>query len=260
MLPPWTLHLDVLGVAALAIALYEYAARRVENPRRRQRAAWYSGVVLVLAVSYWPIHDLAEESLFSVHMVQHMTYTLLAPPLLLLGMTRKLADVTIARPSLLRFVKPLAHPFVAFVLFNVTLVVTHWPKVVNLAIGNEFFHLSVHIWLVITAVLAWIPVASPTPALPRLRPAMQILYLFFQSILPNVPASFLTFSKVQLYTAYGDGALAFGLTPVADQAIAGLIMKLGGTFIIWGAMTFVWFRWTASEQRWEAIEHDLRRA
>ena len=51
-----------------------------------------------------------------------------------------------------------------------------------------------------------------------------------------------------LYPAYGDSALAFGLTAVEDQTIAGLIMKLGGTFCFWFLMTMIWFRWVVRKR------------
>jgi putative membrane protein len=100
-------------------------------------------------------------------------------------------------------------------------------------------------------------VASATTVLPRLRPPAQLLYLFLNSILPTIPASFLTLSTVPLYPAYGNASLAFGLTPVVDQTIAGLIMKIGGTMLFWVIMAIIWFRWSASEHRWDQIEQEL---
>jgi putative membrane protein len=79
-----------------------------------------------------------------------------------------------------------------------------------------------------------------------------------QSLLPTVPASFLTFSSVALYPVYGDAALEFGLTAVADQTIAGIIMKLGGGLIIWITIAVIWFRWAAEEREWDKVESSLR--
>jgi putative membrane protein len=87
---------------------------------------------------------------------------------------------------------------------------------------------------------------------------MQLVYLFLNSILPTIPASFLTFSSVPIYPAYGDASLAFGLTAVADQTIAGLIMKIGGTVYFWILMAVIWFRWASEEKRWDQIEEELR--
>jgi putative membrane protein len=104
----------------------------------------------------------------------------------------------------------------------------------------------------------WMPVLSPTTAIPRLPPPGQMGYLFAQSLLPTIPASFLTFSTVPLYPVYGDAALAFGITAVADQTIAGVIMKLGGGLLLWATIAVIWFRWTKQEREWERLESTLR--
>jgi putative membrane protein len=85
-----------------------------------------------------------------------------------------------------------------------------------------------------------------------------MFYLFAQSLLPTIPASFLTFSSVPIYPVYGDAAMAFGLTAVADQTVAGVIMKIGGGLLLWSTIAVIWFRWTKQEREWESIESTLR--
>jgi len=85
-----------------------------------------------------------------------------------------------------------------------------------------------------------------------------MLYLFLQSLLPTIPASFLTFSSVPIYPIYGNAALAYGLTAVADQTIAGVIMKVVGGFLLWATIAMIWFRWTKQERDWERLEASLR--
>ena len=79
-----------------------------------------------------------------------------------------------------------------------------------------------------------------------------------QSLLPTIPASFLTFSSVPIYPVYGDAAMAFGLSAVADQTIAGVIMKIGGGLLLWSTIAVIWFRWTRQEREWESLESTLR--
>jgi putative membrane protein len=86
---------------------------------------------------------------------------------------------------------------------------------------------------------------------------MQMAYLFAHSILPTVPASFLTFSTVALYPAYGHAAEVYGLTAVADQALAGVIMKIIGGLYLWAWIAVIWFRWAGAERRWDEIEQEL---
>jgi len=193
-----------------------------------------------------------------VHMVEHMVLTLVVPPLLLMGTPRWLADVTLGHPAAARILRPLCKPVPAFVLFNATFILIHWPDFVGWMSSNEPFHFLAHTWLFAVAVYMWMPVLSPTRAIPKLSRPGQMFYLFLQSLLPTIPASFLTFSTVAMYPVYGDAAEAFGMTALADQTIAGIIMKLGGGFLIWGTIAVIWMRWTREERQWDEVESSLR--
>ncbi len=266
MLPPWHPHYDVWVIVFVLAYGYWYADRRLrpvlapEAPQATagQKWQWYIGVFLLWLVSGWPIHDLGEQSLFTVHMVEHMVIALFMPPLLLRGTPRWLADATLGRPSVSRWIRPLARPVPAFVLFNATFIVIHWPELVGWMLTNSTMHFAVHAWLFVVSILMWLPVFSPTPAIPRLAPPAQMFYLFLQSLLPTIPASFLTFSTVPMYPVYGDAALAFGLTAVADQTIAGVVMKVVGGIFLWVTIATIWFRWTKEEQELDELEASVR--
>ena len=266
MLPAWHPHFDVWALVFVLAFGYWYAERRLrpvvspEAPGAStgQKWQWYGAVFALWMVSGWPMHDIGETSLFTVHMVEHMVIALVIPPLMLRGLPRWLADVTLGHPKVARFLRPLARPVPAFALFNSTFIIIHWPDLVGVMLQGAVPHLLVHAWLFGVSILMWMPVFSPTPALPRLPASGQMFYLFLQSLLPTIPASFLTFSSVAIYPVYGDAALAYGLTAVADQTIAGVIMKLGGGLLLWGTIAVIWFRWTRQEREWERLEATLR--
>ncbi len=266
---PWPtphVHWDVLGtifVLGFAYAYAETRLRRLVAPgsppaTRRQWWQWFGGLFFMLVVSSWPLHDIAETSLFSVHMIEHLVIAYVTAPMLLMGMPRWMADATIGRPAVARILRPFVHPVAAFVVFNSVMIAIHWPDMVTIMVTNSFGHFLIHATLFATALATWMPILSPTPALPKLRRPMQVLYLFGQSILPTIPASFLTFSTTPFYPVYGDAALAWGITPLADQTVAGVIMKLGGGFLILIVMAVIWFRWVTEERKWDEIEAELR--
>jgi putative membrane protein len=92
-----------------------------------------SGLLALLVASGWPIHDLGEGYLFSVHMVQHLVYSILAAPLLLLGTPTWMARALLSPPTLLRSVRWLSRFLPATILFNVVVIITHIPVVVDAA-------------------------------------------------------------------------------------------------------------------------------
>lgn len=225
----------------------------VASPARK--TAFLFGLFFLLAGEEWPIHDLAEGYLFSGHMVQHMLFAYVVPPLLILGTPRWLYRRIIGtgmRRAVYRFV---TRPMIAFVLLNGAIAAMHWVPVVNLQLSSEVFHLAFHLLLLGAGVAMWSIVLDPLPEYARLTEPFKMMYLFLQSIIPTVPASFLTFSEGTFYDAYARAPRVWEwLDPVTDQRIAGLIMKVGGGLLLWTAIAIVFFRWNAKEEQSKEIE------
>jgi putative membrane protein len=75
-----------------------------------------------------------------------------------------------------------------------------------------------------------------------------MFYLFLQSVVPTVPASFLTFGKTPLYHVYATFPRLWGISALTDMQVAGLIMKIAAGTLIWGVITIVFFRWFRREE------------
>ncbi|MGH2681425.1 MAG: cytochrome c oxidase assembly protein [Actinomycetota bacterium] len=260
-LPAFHVHLDVLAILGGLAAAYLLAARRHERdsgervePRRRAR--FLGGVGVLLLGAGWPIHDLAESYLYSMHMVQHMLFTFVAAPLLLTGMPAWMWRALLRLAPLRAVWSVLTRPLVALVVANGVLLFTHWPEVVTLSVGSELAHFSIHAVLLGSAILMWWPVVSPLPELPPLSRPGQLMYLFFQSLAPTIPASFLTFGTEPLYPVYAAFPRIWGLDPLTDQLIAGLVMKLVGGAILWVVIATIFFKWGHEEttEGWDALK------
>jgi putative membrane protein len=132
-------------------------------------------------------------------------------------------------------------------MFNVVVAVTHAPFWVNGTLYHHFWHFWSHLLLFTAAMFMWFPVVNALPEFPHLSRPLKMLYLFLQSIIPNVPAAFLTFATGAIYTYYSHVPRPFGISAVSDQQLAGAIMKVGGTFLIWGIIVVVFFRWYAEQ-------------
>lgn len=260
------LHGDVLGVIAALVVAYEFGLRRLGPtlaPRgeiavtRRQRVAFYSGIGSLLVVSAWPVHDIGEGSLFMFHMVEHMAFGFVAPPLLLMGIPWWLLRAVV-RP-VLPLLQVLVRPFVALVLFNAVLGLIHVPEVVDLMVRSDLAHFGLHVLVFVTGILMWWRVIDPLPDIPSLPPFFKMGYVFLHSLVPTIPASFLTLGDSALYPIYETMPRLWGISAHTDQVVAGLIMKLGGGLLLWGVITAIWFRWWAEEQRLDAAEREAVR-
>jgi putative membrane protein len=239
----------VLGVAVLACVAVRVVGPKVVPAGQpvvtRSQLAWLVlGLALLWLASDWPVHDIAEEYLFSVHMAQHMLLTFLVPPVLLLATPEWLARLVLGQGRLRRVFYAAARPLPAAVAFNGLQLFTHWPGVVNATVEHALLHYLVHTALVVTAFLLWMPVCGPLPELRISYPA-QMLYLFVTSIVPTVPVAWLTFAEGAVYSAYDIPQRLWDITVTDDQQLAGLVMKLVGGGFLWLVITIRFFQWAS---------------
>ncbi|HUP84702.1 MAG TPA: cytochrome c oxidase assembly protein [Acidimicrobiales bacterium] len=273
---PWAfhLHVDVFLVMSVLVVAYIEGIRRL-GPRHapagrphataKQRVRFGLGVALILVPATWPLHDIAEDYLFSVHMVQHTVLSLIAVPLMLIGTPSWLLS-RVVRP-LQPVVRRATRPLVATLLFNGVVAVSHAAGYVNYTSSHELAHFAAHTLLFAVSALMWLPVCHQLPELRPMSPPLRMVYLFGQSLLPNVPAIFLAFADNPIYRWYATAPRISGLSAVEDQQLAGAIMKVGGTTLIWGVIVVMFFRWYRATEldggpdqlRWEDVERELAR-
>jgi putative membrane protein len=268
-LPPFHVHIEVFllfgSIAAAFLIACKRRAEAGEATERRKKAMFLSGIGLLCLGASWPIHDLAEQYLYSVHMVQHMLFTLIAAPLLVAGSPVWMLRQMLRPRAFRRLFRFMTRPLVALIFFNGVLLFSHWPQIVQFSVESELFHFSLHVLMVLSALVMWWPVLSPLPEMPPLPAPGQMMYLFFQSLAPTIPASFLTFGHRPLYPIYATFPRIWGIGPMTDQLIAGLIMKLVGGMILWVVIGVVFFRWYAREQRsdfdplqYRNVDHEIQ--
>lgn len=227
---------------------------------RREVAFFVTGVVTFWLSDGWPLTALADR-MFSFHMIQHVLQAFVIPPLLLLGLPEWMGDVLLRNDRVRAVVRFLVRPLVAGVLFNLVFLVTHLPGVVALQLDNDLFHAADHLVLIGVSLAMWVPVFSPFPGLlPRMQPLSQMLYLFMMTLLPTIPSAFLLFGEVPLYPVYATVEQPWSLTLIDDMRIGGLIMKLGGGFLLWGIIAVKFFRWAAADERADREQRAARTA
>lgn len=267
----WRLNPDVILLCIFLLAGYFYAITQLRDlvsdagrVKRSQVILYCAGVLSLYLVAGTPVHDISEQYLFTAHMFQHTTFTMISAPLLLAGIPAWVWQAMLRPRGMMAVGKALTHPVVAFGIFNAVFVASHLPEVANYALYHHWFHGLVHVALVATALLMWWPILSNVLELPRLGPPLRMSYLFVQSLLPTVVAAFVTFADGAVYSFYEKAPRMWGITAVEDQQIAGGVMKLMGSLILWGFITVIFFQWHAKEEAeqespasWPEIEEEL---
>jgi putative membrane protein len=252
LLDPWRFqgHPEIWLLILFLIGAYTYAVKVIgpqagvpkdETLSRKNLIAFIGAIGLLWFSTDWPMHDISEEYLYSVHMFQHMVLAYFVPPLVLLAIPEWLFRAVIGEGKAYRFVKRLSTPIVAGLLFNVVVMITHIPGLVNRSAESSPLHYAMHILVVSTALCMWSPICSPAKEF-QIGYAGKTIYLFLMSVVPTVPAAWLTFAEDSVYKHYDIPIRVWGLSTETDQQLAGAVMKTGGSLFLWAIVIFIFFK------------------
>jgi len=251
----WNWEPSVIAGVALLTAAYLGAI----GPLRRKllhapkvglaKVVWFLlGMLVILFALVSPLDTLSDHYLFSAHMLQHLLLTLVAPPLLLLGVPAWFFQPIFRLPRLRRAAILFTNPLLAFILFNAVFLLWHVPAAYEAALNNERIHLIEHLSFIATAILFWWPILNPLTDLPRLPYAAQILYLFLAAVPTTILGALIIFAPSILYQTYAIAPRIYNISPMNDQQIAGIIMAMPAGMIYLGALSAVFFTWLSREE------------
>jgi putative membrane protein len=250
----------ILGLA-LSAWLYVRGVRRLwrssgagRGVRRWEACAYASGWFALFVALVSPLHPLGRV-LFSAHMTQHEVLMLVAAPLLVLG--RPVVAFLWALPKgwarevgawgrAAWFRKPwrvLTNPFAAWAVHAVALLAWHVPALFQATIDDEWVHTAQHLSFLLSALLFWWALIHGREGLAGYGAA--VLYLFTTSVYTGALGALITFASSVWYPAYAKTTAAWGLTPLEDQQLGGLIMWIpaGLVYIFAGLAMFAgWMR------------------
>ena len=247
---PWRYqqHLEIWVLIIGLIIAFVYAIR-VLGPKvvpngdvisRKQIRIFSLMIFLLLISTDWPLHDIAEEYLYSMHMLQHTILTYIIPPLALLATPEWLFRLLVGQGRTYRVIRFLTRPVIAAVTYNAVLLITHIPALVNRSAAGGPLHYSLHVLLVFSALMLWTPVCGPAKEW-RMSYGAMMTYLFCTSLVPSIPAGWLTFAEGSVYNHYDTPIRVWGMSVLSDQQLAGGIMKLGGAVFLWALIITIFF-------------------
>ena len=223
------------------------------------------GSIALVTVSGFGAYD---TTLVSVHMVQHMVLSMLAPIFLALGAPVTLALRTMPgrpRKALLsvlhsRIAKVLAFPLVAFGIFVVNPFALYFSSLYELTLRNGFVHELMHAHFLATGCLFFWPLLGRDPLPGRwpypARALLMVLSVPFHTVLG------LTIMQSATLLG-GDWYPSLNLPwadPVADQVTAGGVLWAGGEIISVAMLAVLVGQWVQQSRREAArIDRQLDR-
>jgi cytochrome c oxidase assembly factor CtaG/cytochrome c2 len=230
-----------LGLLALA-AFYGLAVHNLweaAGPGRGvtlRRVGWFYLGWAVLAVALISPIDALGSALFAGHMTQHVLIMMAAAPLLALGAPahiwlwllplawrRELAQGWRRQPPLRSAAHTFGSPLAIWLASTLALWLWHLPQLYEAALVNDFVHGVEHLSFLLTAWLFWGVVVRPLGHGSR-GAGVAVLLLFTAAMQSGVLGALITLAPSPWYTSYAATTAAWGLSPLADQQLAGVIM------------------------------------
>lgn len=232
---------------------------------RARQVAFHTGTLVALIALISPLDYLADHFLLSAHMVQHLLLLMVAPPLWLIGMPPLDLEGKAVPAIFKRLFQQITHPIAAFIIYNAILFGWHVPQAYDAALYHPGWHIIEHLSFLAIALLAWWPVLGFLPRLvPRANGPSQLFYLFMMMLSSTLLGAILTLANYPIYPFYltapgvvhglvlpsaAGGPRLWGLLPLADQQISGLIMWIPGNMLYFGALMIVLSGWLRSQEK-----------
>jgi len=216
------------------------------------------GLITILAALVSPLDSLGDQ-LMVMHMVQHMLLLDIAPILLILGLTKVLLrPVTRRLQRIERRAGFLGHPAFAVILYAAVLWLWHVPALYDKAQGDGWIHAFEHFTFFTAGALYWWHVLSPIRSRMRLAGLGPVAYMTGGKLLVGLLGVALAFAPRVIYPFYAHQPHYWGLTPLEDQMMAGLVMALEQSIVMGIALVMLFVQMLneseRSQQRAERFE------
>jgi cytochrome c oxidase assembly factor CtaG len=250
----WSVEPWVIAGLMTSLVLYTVGIRRLWSDAGagrgiRGREAWcfYTGWLLLALGLVSPLHAMGE-ALLSAHMVQHEILMLAATPLLVLGRPMlaalwaipfgwRAAVGALGRRGGVRAPwRWVTQPMIAGVIHAVAIWAWHVPTLYERSVRDEAVHALQHIAFIATALLFWWSILQARRS--RSRDGQGLAVLFMTALHTGALGALLAFAPSLWYPVYAATTGPWGLSPIEDQQLAGMIMWIpgGGAYVAAGLL------------------------
>lgn len=225
----FTFEWVLLGLVVAAAAAYAWAARD-DRPEPWRGALYALGLLLIGGSLNSPLETIAATRLLLVHLLQNGLIADIAPLLLLLGLTPKMRiwlDAHGASRIRARYALP---------AWLIAWYGTHAANFYDWALRSEWPLQLEHAILIAGGLLFWWPLVSG-----RLGPPAALAYLGAGFVASSFLGLALIFSSRPLYSFYEHAPRLWGLSPVRDQNLGGILMNAEQTLVF--LLAIGWYVW-----------------
>jgi cytochrome c oxidase assembly factor CtaG len=271
-LADWTWEPTVLAGLAVLIAAYWVLWRRGRLTAHDDTTPWAIsprartvmcalGILTGFVALCSPIDTGGDEYFFWIHMVQHLLLMMVAPPLVLLGITGIAPPPPGRARTARRLWTAITRPWTALIVFNATLLVWHVPQLYDTTLRVEPLHIVEHLTFIAAGVVFWWPIVDPIRA--HAGTTITSLKKVAMLTISGVPATCLglvfSLGPRPFYDFYAAAPRLWGVSALTDQQWAGAVMFGAGNIIFFIPITIIFLRMfgdpAADERAAELVDH-----
>ena len=255
-----TIPVEQLGAAvptAIVVGAYWRRARTLATrgaPVPRWRVVCFGAGTALSLLAVLPPLGVWDDQLVVAHMLQHLFLIDLGPLLIAAGLTGPLLQ-PILHVRWLSWLRHLAHPVVAYLLWAVNLYVWHLPALYQAAVHHDSIHALQHLMFVGCGINVWIALLGVLPTPAWFGNLARLGYIVALRLTGTVLANVLLWSATVFYPAYGTWEAHWHIGRLADQGLAGAVMMLEESLLTIGLFAWLFFKTAReSEERQELLE------
>lgn len=248
--PPinWGVEPAPMIMASILLAVYVrrwLAVRRSGDHKGAsipRLASWVAGCLTLVIAQGNPIDELGDY-LLVMHMVQHLLLLDVFPLLILFGLNRVLMRPLTRRVQWLeQRLGFIARPWFGLVAYTLGMWLWHVPTFYNAAAESSSVHLLEHMTFTAIGFLYWWHLLRPIPSRDRMTAMGPMAYMGITKVTVGLLGMALTFAPRAMYSFYTDQPNWWGLTPQADQGMAGALMATEQVLIMGVAFGVLFIR------------------
>jgi len=242
----WPLDPTVYAGLVALILGHAWLARRAGDAQPKHTLYFGLGLLTLWVALETPVDTISDHYLDSVHMLQHVLLGFVAPPLMLLGLSPRMAGLLSRVP----LVRAITEPIPAQVVAAGVMIAWHLPALYDATLRSESLHVVEHLMFIGAGLVLYWPMLEATSAHARwqMSPGIKLLYMLAATLPQDGVALVLLFSREPFYDFYVQvPRLVPSLTPLIDQTLAGATLMILGKVTMGIAALAVFFRWFGGE-------------
>lgn len=254
----WQLWDPTQMIISLAMVILYFWLIKKTNEKSQsipssQKALFLTGAVIYLLSAGGPLNYYGHHYLLSAHMLQQSLIYYVVPPLMIFGTPKFVFQALIKNKVAKKLLE--THLLISLLAFDILFSLYHLPMIFDFVMSNYAVMIIAHLVLFGFAIQMWWPIISPLPEIDQTSELRKMAFIILGAVLLTPACALIIFASQPVYGPYmGAPQLIEILTPMDDQQLGGILMKLVQELSFGSVLAYLFFRWYRRENNTENLD------